>query len=85
MRIDAFISFGLQEKLSLQRRIGPILRGSVGDIFNLAYESRPAPVAKRDARPDISAQPDRLPLTTDRRRVGVTAMVLAVLAASDAE
>lgn len=37
MRIDAFISFGLQEKLSLQRRIGPILRGSVGDIFNLAY------------------------------------------------
>lgn len=37
MRIDAFISFGLQAKLSLQRRIGPILRGSVGDTFNLAY------------------------------------------------
>lgn len=44
-----------------------------------------APVAKRDARRDISVQPDKLPLTKDRRRVGVTAMVLAVLAASDAE
>ncbi|SOF01888.1 hypothetical protein SAMN05446635_10009 [Burkholderia sp. OK233] len=48
-------------------------------------ENWPAPVAKRDARPDISVQPDKLPLTKDRRRVGVTAMVLAVLAASDAE
>jgi hypothetical protein len=25
--------------MSLQRRIGPIFRGSVGDTFNLAYES----------------------------------------------
>ncbi|MFM0454093.1 hypothetical protein PQR21_27230 [Paraburkholderia nemoris] len=48
-------------------------------------ENWPAPVAKRDARRDISVQPDKLPLTKDRRRVGVTAMVLAVLAASDAE
>lgn len=48
-------------------------------------ENWPAPVAKRGARPDISVQPDKLPLTKDRRRVGVTAMVLAVLAASDAE
>jgi hypothetical protein len=37
MRIDGFISFGLQAKLSLQRRIGPIFRGSVGDTSNVAY------------------------------------------------
>jgi hypothetical protein len=50
-----------------------------------APENWPAPVAKRDARPDISVQPDKLPLTKDWRRGGVTAMVLAVLVASDAE
>jgi nitroreductase len=38
MRIDAFISFGLQAKMSLQRRIGPIFRGSVCDTFNVAYD-----------------------------------------------
>ena len=37
MRIDAFISFGVKTKMSLQRRIDPIFRGSVGDRFNVAY------------------------------------------------
>jgi hypothetical protein len=36
--IDAFISFGLQAKMSLQRRIGPIFRASVCDTFNVAYD-----------------------------------------------
>jgi hypothetical protein len=40
MRIDAFISFGLQVKMSLQRRIGPIFRASVCDTFNVAYVTR---------------------------------------------
>jgi hypothetical protein len=48
-------------------------------------ENWPAPVVKRNARPDISVSPDSSPLTNHRRRVGVTAMVMAVLAASDAE
>lgn len=50
-----------------------------------APENLPAPVAKRNARPDIFVPPVRSPLTNHRHRVCVTAMVLAVLAASDAE
>jgi hypothetical protein len=41
MRIDAFISFGLQAKVSLQRRVGPIFRGHFGDTFNAVYDWRP--------------------------------------------
>ena len=37
MRSDSFISFRLQAKVSLQRRVGPMLRGPVGDTFNLVY------------------------------------------------
>ncbi|NPT58210.1 hypothetical protein [Paraburkholderia elongata] len=50
-----------------------------------APDNWPTLVAKRDARPDISVQPVSSQLTNHRRRVRVTAMVLAVLAASDAE
>jgi hypothetical protein len=37
MRIDAFISFGLQAKMSLRRRIASIFQGFVGDTFNVVY------------------------------------------------
>lgn len=50
-----------------------------------APENWPAPVAKRNARPDIFVPPARLPLTNRRPSVSITAMVLAVLAASDSE
>ncbi|MGN8111786.1 hypothetical protein ACTJLB_27675 [Paraburkholderia sp. 22098] len=50
-----------------------------------APENFPTPVAKRDARPDISVRPVSSPLTNHRRDVGLTAMVLAMLTASDAE
>lgn len=50
-----------------------------------APETWPAYVPKRDTRPDISVRPVSSPLTNHRRGVGVRAMVLAVLAASDAE
>jgi hypothetical protein len=50
-----------------------------------APEDWPASVAKRDARPDIFGRPVSSPLTKHRRGAGVTAMVLAVLGASDAE
>jgi hypothetical protein len=48
-------------------------------------EGWPTPVAKRNARSDISVRPVSSPLINHRRGVSVTAMVLAVLAASDAE
>ncbi|MFP3647815.1 hypothetical protein [Paraburkholderia sp. SIMBA_054] len=50
-----------------------------------APENWPTPVAERDARPDISVRPVSSPRPNHRRGVGVTAMILAVLAASDAE
>jgi hypothetical protein len=50
-----------------------------------APKTWPRLIAIRDARPDISVQPVSSPLSNHRRRVSVTAMVLAVLAASDAE
>lgn len=37
--------------MSLQRRIGPIFRGSVGDTFNLAYVS---PVPELSSAADVS-------------------------------
>jgi hypothetical protein len=37
MQLDAFISFGLQAKASLQARVGTIFRGAVGDTFNAVY------------------------------------------------
>ncbi|MFL9893988.1 MULTISPECIES: hypothetical protein [Paraburkholderia] len=50
-----------------------------------APENWPAYVPKRDTRPHIFGRPVSSPLTNHRRGVGVRAMVLAVLAASDAE
>jgi hypothetical protein len=50
-----------------------------------APENWPASVAKRDARPDIFVRPVSSPLTNHRRGVGLTAMVVAVLAAADEE
>ena len=38
MRIDAFISFGLQAKLSLKRCGSPMFRYPVGDTFNVVYD-----------------------------------------------
>ncbi|MGY6123870.1 hypothetical protein [Paraburkholderia hospita] len=50
-----------------------------------APENWPTSVAKHDALPKIPVRPVSSPLTNHRRDVGLTAMVLAMLTASDGE